>query len=96
MVKKRRLTAIGVADQRIREREERRGARRRLSAKEITEIVGQPDKHETLRQAVLDYISEYDNPVPDALHRRTLRNRLRELVGAPDEPAPRKPIHRRS
>jgi hypothetical protein len=39
-----------------------------------------------LRQAVRDYISEIDNPVPDYGHRRVLRNRLRELAGCPPEP----------
>lgn len=42
-----------------------------------------------LRQAVREYISECDNPVPDYSHRRTLRNRLRELAGCPPEPRPR-------
>lgn len=46
--------------------------------------------YEKLKQAVLDYISEFDNPVPDPTYRRVLRNRLRELTGAPPEPPPRK------
>jgi hypothetical protein len=36
---------------------------------------------EKLRQAVLAYLSEYDNPVPDYIYRRTLREHLRSLVG---------------
>jgi hypothetical protein len=43
-----------------------------------------------LKKAVLAYLSECDNPVPDFNYRRTLRNRLRELTGAPAEPAPRR------
>lgn len=42
--------------------------------------------NDDLKNAVLAYLSEYDNPVPDYNYRRTLRNRLRELSGAPDEP----------
>ena len=45
--------------------------------------------YEELEAAVLAYLSECDNPVPDYGYRRTLRNRLRELSGAPAEPAPR-------
>lgn len=37
--------------------------------------------YDRLRRAVVDYLSEVDNPVPDALYRNVLRNRLRELVG---------------
>jgi hypothetical protein len=40
-----------------------------------------------LRQAVREYISECDNPVPDYSYRRTLRNRMRELAGCPAEPS---------
>lgn len=43
-----------------------------------------------LKAAVLEYISEIDNPVPDASYRRVLRNRLRTMVGAPAEPPPRR------
>lgn len=43
-----------------------------------------------LEAAVLSYISECDNPAPDYSHRRTLLNHLRELVGAPAEPKPRR------
>jgi hypothetical protein len=48
------------------------------------------DDYERLQKAVLEYISEIDNPVPDAGYRRVLRNRLRQMVGAPAEPAPRR------
>ncbi len=41
-----------------------------------------------LREAVREYLSECDNPVADYGLRRTLRNRLRRLVDAPDEPRP--------
>jgi hypothetical protein len=40
----------------------------------------------SLKDAVLAYISECDNPAPDYAHRRTLRNYLRKLVDAPPEP----------
>ncbi len=43
---------------------------------------------ELLPKAVLAYLSEYDNPVPDAVYRAGLRDHLRTLVGAP--PAPRR------
>jgi hypothetical protein len=43
----------------------------------------------TLKEVVLAYISECDNPVPDYGHRRTLRNYLRKMVGAPPEPPAR-------
>lgn len=46
------------------------------------------DYDASLKKAVLEYLSECDNPVPDYGYRRTLRNRLRELTGAPSEPAP--------
>jgi hypothetical protein len=36
-----------------------------------------------LSEAVLAYLSECDNPVPDHGYRRTLRDHLRKLVGAP-------------
>jgi hypothetical protein len=39
-----------------------------------------------LRGAVVDYLSEFDNPVPDGLYRRVLRERMRELSGAPAAP----------
>lgn len=42
-----------------------------------------------LEKAVAAYLSECDNPAPDYIYRRVLRNRLRELVGAPAEPPPR-------
>ncbi len=40
----------------------------------------------TLREAVREYLSEVDNPVPDYGFRKTLRDRLRKLVGASDQP----------
>lgn len=58
----------------------------------LAEMHRQDARHaanEQLRQAVRKYISEYDNPVPDYNHRRTLRNHLRELAGCPPEPKPR-------
>lgn len=42
-----------------------------------------------LANAILAYLSECDNPVPDYMYRRTLRNHMRELVGAPPEPKSR-------
>lgn len=39
-----------------------------------------------LKAAVLKYIRECDNPVPDYGYRRTLRNYLRSSTGAPKEP----------
>jgi hypothetical protein len=47
------------------------------------------DVYERLEKAVLAYLSEYDNPVPDYSYRRVLRNRLRDMTGAPAEPPPR-------
>lgn len=47
------------------------------------------DAYERLQKAVLDYLSEIDNPVPDATMRRVYRNQLREMTGAPAEPPPR-------
>lgn len=44
------------------------------------------DRYERLQKAVLAYLSECDNPVPDYGYRRTLRNHLRQIVGAPPEP----------
>ena len=44
----------------------------------------------TLKEVVLAYLSEFDNPVPDYAHRRTLRNYLRKMVGARPEPSARK------
>lgn len=45
-------------------------------------------KTSELEKAVTAYLSEFDNPVPDYGYRRTLRNRLRDMVGAPPEPQP--------
>lgn len=56
---------------------------------ELERLTPKTDATHDLRQAVRDYISECDNPVPDYGHRRTLRNRLRELAGCPPEPGPR-------
>lgn len=50
------------------------------------------DDYERLQKAVLAYLSECDNPVPDYGYRRTLRNHMRALVGAPDEPKPRSTV----
>lgn len=47
------------------------------------------DSYERLQKAVLAYLSECDNPVPDHNYRRMLRNQLRTMTGAPAEPAPR-------
>lgn len=47
------------------------------------------DSYERLQKAVLAYLSEVDNPVPDYTYRRMLRNQLRQITGAPAEPAPR-------
>lgn len=49
---------------------------------------------DALRGSMLEYLSEIDNPVPDAMHRRTLRNRMRALSGAPPEPS-RNGVHSR-
>jgi plasmid stabilization system protein ParE len=53
-------------------------------------LVLRTDKVKALRQAILDYLSECDNPVPDAMFRRTLRNNLRKIAEAPPEPAQRR------
>lgn len=42
-----------------------------------------------LKRAVIAYLSEFDNPVPDYNYRRVLRNRMRELAGAPPEWRPK-------
>jgi hypothetical protein len=47
------------------------------------------DSYERLQKAVLAYLSEVDSPVPDYGYRRTLRNQLRQMTGAPAEPPPR-------
>jgi hypothetical protein len=44
------------------------------------------EAYDQLRKTVLDYLSEIDNPVPDATMRMILRDRLRALTGAPDDP----------
>lgn len=50
---------------------------------------------DNLKAAVLEYLSEVDNPVPDYLRRVRLRDRLRELTGAPPAPAPGHRLPRR-
>jgi hypothetical protein len=42
-----------------------------------------------LREAIWDYLSEFDNPVPDVVHRKFLRDHMRRLVGAPPQPTRR-------
>lgn len=42
-------------------------------------------ENKELREAVWAYLSEFDNPVPDAMYRKTLRDKLRALVGAPPQ-----------
>lgn len=44
------------------------------------------EAYEQLVKAVLDYLSEIDNPVPDATMRMIRRDRLRALTGAPSDP----------
>jgi len=46
-------------------------------------------KLRALRAAVLEYLSELDNPAPDYGYRAVLRDRLRKIVGAPPASAPR-------
>lgn len=41
---------------------------------------------DALRKAMLDYLSEFDNPVPDAMYRKVLRDHMRKVAGAPAEP----------
>ena len=45
---------------------------------------------DALRQSILDYLSEHDNPVADYNYRRVLRDRMRHLAGAPPELARRR------
>lgn len=42
--------------------------------------------YDGLRQAVLTYLREVDNPAPDYSYRRVLRNKMREVADAPPEP----------
>jgi hypothetical protein len=49
-------------------------------------------RYEELTRYVLLYLSEVDNPVPDYGYRRTLRDHIRVLTGAPSEPKPRKSL----
>lgn len=46
-------------------------------------------RYNELKKWVLEYVSEVDNPVPDYGYRRIIRNHIRGLVGAPDEPKAR-------
>lgn len=39
-----------------------------------------------LHKAIREYLSECDNPVPDLVYRRRLRDKLRPLVGAAPNP----------
>jgi hypothetical protein len=41
--------------------------------------------YDTLSEAVLAYLREYDNLTRDYKQRRALRNHLRKLLGAPGE-----------
>lgn len=54
------------------------------------------EAYDQLRQTVLDYLSEIDNPVPDATMRLILRDKLRALTGAPDDPRLTRPVNRKS
>ena len=54
-----------------------------------TELRDEEDLGTRLKRAVLAYLSEIDSPVPDYGYRRTLRNHLRQMTGAPAEPPPR-------
>lgn len=51
--------------------------------------------YDLLKNAVLAYLSECDNPVLDYSYRRTLRNTLRKMAGAPAEPIARVKMGRR-
>lgn len=60
-----------------------------MSAQDLRLVIGEAVKLSRstgLQATVLAYLSEIDNPVPDAIMRVNLRNRLRELVGAPPDP----------
>jgi hypothetical protein len=52
-------------------------------AEDVTDV-----EYRELKLAVLKYLSEFDNPVPDYGYRRALRNYLRVLTGAPEAPPP--------
>lgn len=43
-------------------------------------------RYNELKKYVLNYLCEKDSPIPDYGYLRTLRNHMRVLVGAPDEP----------
>lgn len=53
------------------------------------EMIDAEASYQRLQDAVLAYISECDNPVPDYSYRRVLLSRLRQMTGAPEEPPPR-------
>lgn len=57
------------------------GEREEMSSRPSQELEAD---NRALRDAILAYLSEFDNPVPDALHRKVLRDHLRKLVGAPN------------
>jgi len=44
------------------------------------------EAYDQLKKTILDYLSEIDNPVPDATMRLILRDKLRALTGAPRDP----------
>jgi hypothetical protein len=50
---------------------------------EITRLRAQRDQ---LVVTIRDYLSEYDNPVPDAIFRSVLRDRLRKLAAVEEKP----------
>jgi hypothetical protein len=56
----------------------------------VLKILTERQEHKALKDTVLEYLSEMDNPVPCSANRRSLRNKLRKLVGAPAEPPPRR------
>jgi hypothetical protein len=75
------------------------GERLRAVAAEIATVIGltreatmqRPQQeveaeNRALHEAISAYLSEFDNPVPDAVYRKTLRDHLRRLVGAPPQP----------
>lgn len=55
------------------------------SALEVKEM---EKDYERLQGAVLDYIAALDNPASDEDETRKLLTRLRDMTGAPAEPAP--------
>lgn len=57
-----------------------------FDAERQTATKDKPDPLDELRYAVLAYLSEFDNPIPDAVYRKQLRDHLRSLTGAPRDP----------